>query len=117
MPRNFHPMMNSFSLATACRAAAFSAAAYQSPACFSRQEIIGGSIVSFFEDSARGTSVPTQESRCSCFEIDAERFAFIDNVQTDTQGPRCIEPIIRTALTFDIRVTQWKFGKAPQREL
>lgn len=79
--------MLAFSLSTACRAAAFAAAAYQTPTTRSRTETIDGSTVSFFE-SGEDSSLPTEESQCSCFAInDAAymRFAFIDNVETDTQ--------------------------------
>ena len=91
--------MGGFSLATACRAAAFSAAAYESPARISRTEMIGGSAVSFFEDGSGAPSpVPLQESRCTCYAIDADRFAFIENSQTDTQGNRMLRMIERMAL-------------------
>ena len=81
--------MIGFSLATACRAAAFSAAAYQTPAQSGLRESIGGSIVTFFDGrDASSAALPTLESRCSCFGIDdrsCRRYAFIDNAQTGTQ--------------------------------
>ncbi len=80
--------MGGFTLANACRAAGFAAAAYRTPPRIERQRIGTCDITTFEGDVSAGDATPLVASRCSCFQLDnsCRRLAFIDDSQFGTQA-------------------------------
>ena len=99
--------MREFSLATACRAAGFAAAAYRTPAVTPTTSI-DGSTIAVFNDVSRASSELIDGARCSCYTPSGayERFAFIDNQRTSTQAEVWTSRDGRGAVVLSFRGTE-----------